>query len=220
MNLTIYGVLRSRASRTVWLAHELGIPFRHVPVIQGYRLPDPHAPDAPLNTSSAEFLAINPNGLVPAVEIDGLVMHESLAINLHVAKRHGGPLAPADLNEDGLMTMWSLWAAAECEPDTLSILTKGAGRADRPADPARAEAARASLMTRLPALEAALRDGGGHPVGQRFTAADINLAEVLRYAQGAPELFRAHPEIARWIGACQARPAFRAMMAEREREPA
>ena len=36
--LTIYGVYRSRASRTIWLADELGIPFKHVPVMQLYRL--------------------------------------------------------------------------------------------------------------------------------------------------------------------------------------
>ena len=35
--LTIYGVYRSRASRNIWLAKELGIPFRHVPVIQAAR---------------------------------------------------------------------------------------------------------------------------------------------------------------------------------------
>ena len=38
--LTIYGVHRSRASRNIWLAHELGLPFNHVPVMQLYRLPD------------------------------------------------------------------------------------------------------------------------------------------------------------------------------------
>ncbi len=28
--LTIYGVYRSRASRNIWLAEELGIPFKQV----------------------------------------------------------------------------------------------------------------------------------------------------------------------------------------------
>jgi hypothetical protein len=31
MGLTIYGVLRSRATRPVWLAKELGLPFERVP---------------------------------------------------------------------------------------------------------------------------------------------------------------------------------------------
>ena len=41
MPLKIYGVLRSRASRVVWLAYETGIPFELAPVIQAYRLSDP-----------------------------------------------------------------------------------------------------------------------------------------------------------------------------------
>ena len=35
--LTIYGVYRSRASRNIWLCHEMGVKFKHVPVIQHYR---------------------------------------------------------------------------------------------------------------------------------------------------------------------------------------
>jgi glutathione S-transferase len=94
--ITIYGVLRSRASRNVWLAREAGIPFRHVPVIQVYRLPDPDAPGAPLHTRSPEFLRVNPNGRIPAMEDGGLVLAESLAINLYLAKRYGGTIGPAD----------------------------------------------------------------------------------------------------------------------------
>lgn len=63
--LTIYGVYRSPASRNIWLASEMGLKVRHVPVVHAYRMADPHAPDAPLNTRSPAFLAINPNGHVP-----------------------------------------------------------------------------------------------------------------------------------------------------------
>jgi glutathione S-transferase len=37
---------------------------------------------------------------------------------------------------------------------------------------------------------------------------------------GAPELFVAVPNVRTWLAACHARPAFKAMMAEREKEPA
>src|SRR5262249_34009388 len=84
--LTIYGVYRSRASRNLWLAGELGIPFKHVPVIQRYRITDPAAVDGLLHTKSPEFLRLNPNGHVPSIEDDGLVLHESLAINLYLAR--------------------------------------------------------------------------------------------------------------------------------------
>ena len=54
MSLTIYGCYRSRATRVVWLANELGLPFNHVPVIQAYRLPDPNAPGVPLHTRRSD----------------------------------------------------------------------------------------------------------------------------------------------------------------------
>src|SRR6188474_534439 len=123
--LTIYGVYRSRASRNIWLAGELGIPFKHVPVMQLYRLQGPEAAKGVLHTKSPEFLKVNPNGHVPTIDDDGLVLHESLAINLYLAKKHGGPLAPANVGEDGEMAMWSLWAVTELEALTLSIAQNG-----------------------------------------------------------------------------------------------
>ncbi|KAA2235845.1 glutathione S-transferase family protein [Salinarimonas soli] len=220
MALTIYGVLRSRASRNVWLANELGIAFEQVPVIQAYRLADPAAPDAPLNTASPAFLAVNPNGLIPTLDDDGLVLNESLAINLYLAKKHGGPLAPGTIAEDALMTQWTLWAATECEPHTIQILYHRLGNPRGPMNPAVADAAIVALRRPFGVLEAALSGGGGFVVGGRFTVADINLAEVLRYAQAAPELFAEFPAVKAWIEACQGRPAYKAMMTARNAEPA
>ncbi|MFC3125204.1 glutathione S-transferase family protein [Pseudoroseomonas globiformis] len=218
MALTIYGVLRSRATRNVWLAKELGLAFEHVPVIQSYRLPDPQAADAPFNTASPEFLKLNPNGRVPAIVDDGFVLYESLAINLYLARKNGGPLAPRDGAEDALMEQWALWAATEVEAQSLAILThRGPGPKH---DPARAEAAAQALERPFTVLEGALSAGGGFLVGSRFTVADLNTAEVLRYAQGDTALFGKFPAIAAWIAACQSRAAFKEMMAEREKEPA
>lgn len=216
--LTIYGVYRSRASRNYWLADELGIPVNAVPVIQAYRLADPNAADAPLHTRTAEFLKINPNGHIPSMDDDGLKLHESLAINLYVAKKHGGTLAPANLAEDALMTMWSLWAANELEVNALQVLTHRAGKPVL-RDPKLAQAAIDALRAPFGALDKALADTG-FLVGGRFTVADINVAEVVRYAMVAPELFSAAPRVKAWLEACHARPAFKAMMAKREQEPA
>lgn len=218
--LTIYGVYRSRASRNIWLAHEIGLAFRHVPVIQAYRLADPEAAEAPLHTRSPEFLKINPNGHIPSVDDDGLVLHESLAINLYLARKYGGALGPADAAEDGQMGMWALWAAAEAEPHTLQVLYHRVSKPPPPAerDPAVAEAAIEALRRPLAALGQALARTG-FLVGGRFTTADLNVAEVVRYALAAPELFKAAPAVQAWLRVCHARPAFRRMMAEREHEP-
>jgi len=206
--LTIYGVYRSRASRTIWLANELALPFKHVPVMQLYRL-SPEAAKTTLHTKSPEFLKVNPNGHIPAIDDDGLVLSESLAINLYLAKKHGGPLAPANLAEDGLIGMWALWAAIEVEPNSIQVQR----------DPKNAAAAIEALRAPFAVLDKTLA-ASGYIVGGRFTVADLNTAEVVRYATAAPELFEAAPRVKAWLAACQARPAFKAMWAARDKEPA
>jgi glutathione S-transferase len=217
--LTIYGVYRSRASRNLWLAGELGIPFKHVPVMQLYRLQGPEAAKGVLHTKSPEFLKVNPNGHVPSIDDDGLVLHESLAINLYLARKHGGPLAAANVAEDGLMTMWALWAATEVESHALMVLNHRVSKPPAERDPKVAQAAIEALRAPFAVLDKALA-ASGYIVGGRFTVADINTAEVFRYAMAAPELFEATPRVKAWLAACQARPAFKAMWAKREMEPA
>jgi glutathione S-transferase len=217
--LTIYGVYRSRASRNIWLAEELGLQYKLVPVIQANRLKDPYAKDAPLNTRSPEFLKVNSNGKIPAIDDDGFRMCESLAINHYLAKKHGGPLAPKDAAEDGLMTMWSLWAATEVEPHSIEIVYNRVSKPVGERDPKKADAAVASLRAPFAILDKALASSG-FLVGGRFTVADINVAEIVRYALAAPELFEAAPRVKTWLSACHSRPKFKAMMAEREKEPA
>lgn len=215
--LTIYGVYRSRASRNVWLANELGIPFRHVPVIQLYRLKG-EPPPGVLHTKSPEFLAVNPNGHIPSIEDDGLVLHESLAINLYLARKHGGPLAPKDVREEGLAAMWTLWAATEAEPHTIQVLYHMAARLPEERDPAIAAAAVEALKAPMAVLDAHLA-ADGFMMGGRFTVVDINVAEVLRYCLPAKDLWEKAPRVSAWLKACHARPAYQAMMAARNAEP-
>ena len=217
--LTIYGVYRSRASRNFWLANELGLAFKHLPVMQAYRLADPNAAGAPLHTRSPEFLKVNPNGHIPTIVDDGFTLHESLAINLYLAKKHGGPLAPANVQEDGLAAMWTLWAATEMEGHALNVLYHMVGKPPAERDPKVAAAAIEALRAPFAVLNEALA-ATGHAVGGRFTVVDINLAEVVRYAMPAAELFTANPHVKAWLAACHARPAFKAMMAKRDEEPA
>jgi len=217
--LKIYGVYRSRATRNLWLAGELGIPFEHVPVLQAGRVKDPLAPGAPLNTRSPAFLRVNPMGQIPSIDDDGVVIHQSLAINLYLAKKHGGPLAPASVAEDGLMTMWSFWAAADVESHAIQVLYNRVAKPPAERDAKLADASVAALVKPFAVLEHALA-GKEYLVGGRFTVADINVAEVVRYAQAAPELFEKAPAVKAWLARCQGRPAFKAMMAKRDAEPA
>jgi glutathione S-transferase len=213
---TLYGVARSRASRNIWLADEIGLALTRVPVVQGYRLPDAQAADAPMNTASAAFLALSPAGAIPVLEDEGLVLTESLAINLYLAGRYGGDLGPRDAAEAAQMTQWALYGATAAEPDALALLyAHGEGRGDAP-----------EVAGHVAALQRPLRVIEGHlamngqMVGHRFTVADINMAEILRYAQAHPGLIEGFAAIHGWMSACQSRPAFHTMMAARLAEPA
>jgi len=218
--LTIYGVYRSRASRNFWLLNELDMEYEHVPVIQGYRLPDPAAADAPFNTLSPGFLSISPAGAVPVLKDGDFVLSESLAMNLYIARKAGGPLAPADARETALMEQWALYGMTAIEPHALPILYAHAeGRAKTPEGEAEVAEKVALLRRPLAVLESHLR-AQGHMVGGRFTVADINMAEIVRYAQAEPGLLPGYPAIGAWLAECQSRPGFRAMWERRLAEPA
>ena len=217
---TLYGVFRSRASRPIWLLYELGEAFDHVPVIQSYRLPQASAPDAPLNTASPAFLKVNPQGQIPAYVEGDLVLTESLSITNHIARTRGGLLGPQDAAEQALIDQWSLLAVTAIESPALEILNvQGAGGDKTPEGQAAMAICAEKLRRPLKRLEAHL---SAHPnlVGDRFTVADLNLAECLRYAQGHPTLLSEFPAVKTWLETCQSRPAFQKMWAARMGEPA
>src|SRR6476659_1797800 len=86
-DLRIYGIARTRAFRVLWMANELGLDYEHLPIEIGAA-----------GARSPEFLAINPNGRLPFIVDNGLVLFESLAITLYLAKKHSnGKLYPETL---------------------------------------------------------------------------------------------------------------------------
>ena len=197
--ITLYGAMASRAHRVVWMLNELGLAYRHVqtPFLDG-------------STRRPEFLAINPNGRVPALDDDGLLLCESLSINLYLAKQYGGvgadTLAPRDLREDTLATQWSLWVATEVEKPLLLAsahrkLFNPEGR-----DEAVAAMALAKLDRPFKVLDAHLAVNK-HLLGDRFTVADLNVATVMDLAPQCGIALDAWPHVQAWHQRCLARPA-------------
>ena len=215
--LTLYGVYRSRAIRPLWLLEESGTPFTHVPVLQAYRLTDTRAP-AILHTAMPEYLAINPLGQVPAMRDGALLLSESLAICLHIARKFGGKLGPLTNDEASVMEQWALFAATAIEPAAIEILyTTRDGQAETPTGQGIIRLCAEKLKRPLTRLEAHLN--GRDWLLDRFTVADIMVAECLRYAQSYAPLLSEVPNVARWITAAQARPAFQTVWAKRAAEP-
>ena len=129
--LTLYGVYRSRASRPLWLLAETGTPFTHVPVIQAYRLANPAAADAPLHTGSPGFLAVNPQGQIPAYVEGDLVLTESLSITNHIARTRGGLLGAKTAAEQALIDQWTLLAVTAVETPAETRVTPMGTRLSR-----------------------------------------------------------------------------------------
>lgn len=211
----LYGVYRSRASRPLWLLHELDLPFTHTPVIQSYRLEQPLAADAPLHTGSAAFLAVSPIGQIPVYTEDGLVLTESLAICLHIARQYGGSLGPQTPGDVAMTDQWALFAATAIENPALEILYVVDAGGDKTTE------GQASMAVNAEKLRRPLARLNGHVAGRdwlvadRFTVADIMVAECLRYAQSHPTLIAEFPAVAAWMARCQGRAAFQAMWAAR-----
>ncbi len=194
MTLTIYGQSGSRAVRTLWMAEELGLDFHHVPTT--------FAED----TKQPGFEEINPNRRVPSIVDGDFHLWESMAINLYLAKKAGGKLAPADLEEDALMSQWSFWVMTEIEKTLLQALFHHLGLFDTEKNPARVAENLAALDRPLSVLNEHL-SGRSHLVGDRFTVADLNVASVLSFASMIGESFERYPNVARWHQSCLSRDA-------------
>jgi glutathione S-transferase len=142
-----------------------------------------------------------------------------LAITLHLARQYGGALGPRDAAELALAEQWALFAGISIDLPGIDILyTYADGLAESPEGAAKIAAAVERLARPLARLEAHFAVAE-HVMGDRFTVADIMLAECLRYSQVHKPLVAAYPKTFAWLARCQARPAFVDMMARRNAEP-
>jgi glutathione S-transferase len=198
--LRIYGIARTRAFRALWVANELGLDYEHIPVEIG---------DAGARTP--EFLKINPNGRLPAIEDGDFVLFESLAITLYLAKKHSnGRLYPGTLEGEAKAWQWSLWAVTEVDRG-VNIWSLHAVRlpADERDAGKRAEALKV-LEAPFRVLDAAVSKQP-YLIGGDFTVADLNVAAVISRAVDMD--LGANPNLKAWLSRCLERPAARTALA-------
>jgi glutathione S-transferase len=199
VSLKIYGVARSRAFRTLWMAKELGLDYEHIKI-----------DFATGETRTPAHLALNPNGHVPVIDDDGFILWESMAINLYLAKKYGRDgFYPPRLADEARAWQWSFWGMTEVERPVLTALFNRAILPEGERDPAAADAAEKTLAQPLKVLDGAL---GRSPylLGDKFTVADLNVASILAWARPAQIDFFAFPKVAEWTRNCAERPAARA----------
>lgn len=111
--LTLYGSIDgSRSWWVAWMCRELGIQYENQHA-EGFLNPF---------WKTAEYLAINPNGLAPSIRDGGFVLWESMAINLYLAKKYGsGRLCPVTPEGEALASQWSFWAMTRLEVPFLVV---------------------------------------------------------------------------------------------------
>jgi glutathione S-transferase len=200
VTLKIYGPAASRASRALWIVHELGVPFEHIPI----EMKDLKGPD---------YLKVNPNGKVPTLIEGDFKLFESMAINLYLAAKYGKDgFFPATLEEQAVCYQWSFWGMTELEKPLLTILIdKFMTPPDKRKPEAVAEAEKA-LPKPLAVLNAALA-GREYLLDAKFTVADLNLAAICSWARPIKLDLGAYPNMAAWLDRCLARPAYKAARA-------
>ena len=192
--MKLYGIPASRAFRSIWAAEEVGVDYELVPT---HFLGDSKKPD---------YLQINPNGRIPALVDDDLVLFESMAINLYLAKQYGGKLYPSDAADEARAIQWTLWGMTEIEDSLIQIFVNKVLLPEDQRDPALVVSAAKKLQRPLAVLDAHLakRD---YLLGSDFTIADLNLAGTLATANVADFDLSEFENASRWLAACTGRPS-------------
>ncbi len=199
--IKLYGVPGSRAMRSLWMLEEVGVPYENI-----------KTNFATGDTRKADYLKINPNGHIPALQDGEVTLWESLAINLYLARKYDKGLWPKTVAGEGHAFKWSIWAMTEAEEPVLTVLLHRVFFPENQRDKAKADDAAQRFETPLRVLDGELA-GKSYLLGADFSVADLNVASVLSWApMGGLDIGKAG-NVAAWMGRCTARPAYAKVMA-------
>jgi glutathione S-transferase len=181
------------------LLEELGVPFE-------LKLVD----RAQQAHKSAEYLKLNPNGLIPVLVDGGLVLYETAAVCLHLLDTHPQMnLAPAvGSTERAHFYKWLIWMTNSLQATLILYFYP-----ERWADNAEAAAqvrshAEAKVGTLLDQIEAELaRHGGPYLLGEAFSAVDLYALMLCRWTRGFARPARSLPHLGLYLQRLLARPA-------------
>lgn len=197
--LKIWGRLSSvNVQKVVWCADELGLAYERVDVggaFGGNRTP--------------QYLAMNPNGLVPVIEEDGLVLYESNAIVRYLAGRDArGALWPEDLRKRADADRWMEWQSTSFTPAMRDIFWQ---LVRTPADKRDASAIEVSRgeSEKLAGLLDAHLASNRFLTAHGFTAADIVVGCATHRWLNLPVSRDPRPHLERWYAEIKSRPGAR-----------
>jgi glutathione S-transferase len=193
----------SNVQKVMWAVAEIGLPHERIDI------------GGPFGKNrEAEYLAMNPNGLVPTLqEEDGFLLWESNSIVRYLAAKHRAEvLEPTDLRARAWASAWMDWQLSVLAPAIFEcfwglIRTPPAQR-----NHAAIEASKKRTIAAVTILDAQLAKTA-YLAGESFSYGDIPSAVLAnRYRQIVPER-PPLPHFERWFAAIAARPAFRDQVA-------
>jgi glutathione S-transferase len=196
--LKIWGRITSiNVQKVLWCADELGLRYERV---------DAGGPFG--RNDSPEYLAMNPNGLVPMIEDDGVVLWESNSIVRYLAAKHGaGTLWPADPAKRALADRWMDWQLTTISEGMRLVFWGLVRTPPEKRDLAAIEAARKSLCGLWARLDRQLAETA-YVSGADFTMGDIPVG-CFAYRWFNLPLDRNHlPHLEAWYARLTTRPAY------------
>lgn len=203
--IVLYWHPMSSATPVACALAELGVPHERVKV--DITTGEQRRPD---------YLALNPNGKVPTLTVDGAPMFEALAILVWLGEAHGVErgLWPAAGTAERLQAMsWSAWAYVT--GGAVAQRFNYAGSAHAPEalhSPVMRAHAGEELQKLLAILDRRLAD---RPwiTGERFTLADVAVASPVTYWSYSGVPVDAHPNLRSYLARFAERAAFRKVWA-------
>ncbi|MEO2173115.1 MAG: glutathione S-transferase family protein [bacterium] len=198
----LYGIPGSRALRSIWAIEEVGVAYEHIPT------------NFSADSKSPDYLAINPNGRIPALVDDDLVLFESMAINLYLAKTYGGALYPDNAIDEARANQWSVWGISEIEPLQMQIVIQKLFMPEDKRDAGVIASAEKGLERPLKVLDGALSETP-YLLGDQFTIADLNVAAVMLLLNMVEFDYSSFTNVKRWAEACYGRPSLAAAQSKK-----
>ncbi|MGV6987819.1 glutathione S-transferase family protein [Testudinibacter sp. P80/BLE/0925] len=191
--LTLYTHPMSRGRTARWMLEETGLAYETVLFT-----------DFSGAMKAADYLAINPMGKVPALKHGDTVITECAAICAYLADLCPQKQLAPTLNDPqrGVYYRWLFFAAAPLEAAMIEVALQL-----KPKESDRTALGYGSLPLCLTALEQTLSQHD-FLCGNRFSAADLYLAELLDFGINAVKVIEANPVFTAYIARQQARPAY------------
>lgn len=203
MAITVWGRASSANVQKVrWMLAELGLGYEHIEL--GGRFGGNREPD---------YLAMNPNGLVPTIRDGDFVLWESHAIIRYLAAQYGDasmwPQSPVLRAETD---RWTDWTATTFQPAWLGVFWKFYRTAAEDRDPALIAAGLEATERCFEIMDARLAMspwlGGGS-----LSYADIAAGIAMHRWRHMGLDRRVHPNVERWADALMTREGYRETVA-------